>query len=86
MVVWTVSNVAAYPGGGPTEEVSQVESLVLTVGEAAKALGISRNVTYALVREGKLPSVRLGAKRLVIPRAALDRFLADASGMVVGHG
>lgn len=61
-----------------------MESLVLTVKEAAQALGISRNVAYSLVRQGRLPALRLGAKRLVIPREALERFLATSSDPTLG--
>jgi excisionase family DNA binding protein len=38
-------------------------------------LGISRNHGYKLVREGLLPLIRLGEKRLLIPRAALEKML-----------
>ena len=48
--------------------------LCVTVPEAAKMLGISRNFAYQLVREGKLPSVRFG-KRILIPIAALEKML-----------
>jgi excisionase family DNA binding protein len=51
--------------------------LCVTVPEAAEMLGISRNFGYKLVREGKLPVIRLGEKRLVIPIAALDRMLEE---------
>lgn len=56
-----------------------MERLVLSVTEAADALGLSRNVVYQLVRERRLPAIRLGAKRLVVPRVALERFLEAAS-------
>jgi excisionase family DNA binding protein len=45
--------------------------ITLSVDEAAQVLGISRGLTYELVRRGKLPAVRLG-RRIVIPRHALD--------------
>ena len=48
--------------------------LCVTVPEAAEMLGVSRNFAYQLVREGKLPSIRFG-KRILIPRAALERML-----------
>lgn len=48
--------------------------LCVTVPEAARMLGISRNFAYQLVREGKLPSIRLG-KRVLIPLAALEKML-----------
>jgi excisionase family DNA binding protein len=49
----------------------------LTVSEAGKALGISRGAAYESVRRGEIPAIRLG-KRLVVPRQALDRMLAEA--------
>ena len=48
--------------------------LCITVPEAAEMLGISKNFAYQLVREGKLPSIRFG-KRILIPRAALEKIL-----------
>lgn len=51
----------------------------MTVDEAARLLGVGRNLAYQAVREGQLPAIRLG-KRIVIPRAAV---LAMLEG---GHG
>ena len=51
------------------------ERLTMTISEAAKALGISRNLCYELARRGELPVIRLGEKRLVISRVALERML-----------
>lgn len=48
--------------------------LTISVTEAAKMLGISRNFAYELVREHKLPIIKLG-KRLLIPRVALVKML-----------
>ena len=42
----------------------------LTVAEAAKALGLSRNSVYEGVRRGEIPALRIG-RRVVIPRTAL---------------
>lgn len=53
-----------------------MEARTLTVDEAAKILGISRNLAYELVRLGQIPSVRLG-RRIVVPRAALERLLEE---------
>jgi len=54
-----------------------MDRLTLSVSEAARALGVSRNLAYELVRSGRLPSIKLGAKRIVISKTALDRFLAQ---------
>ena len=54
--------------------------LVLSVTEAAVALGISRAHAYELVARGQLPSLRLG-RRIVVPRRGLERLLdGDADG------
>lgn len=50
------------------------DRLTMTVQETAEALGISRNSAYQLVRQGEIPSVRLG-RRLVIPKQALTAWL-----------
>ena len=50
------------------------ERVLLTVEEAARRLGIGRTLAWRLVRDGELPSVRLG--RLVrIPEGALADWL-----------
>ena len=54
-----------------------VEPKTYTVRQTSKALDISLNATYAAVRAGEIPSVRVG-RRILIPRAALERWLASA--------
>lgn len=39
--------------------------LLLTVSETAKALGIGRTMTWALIRDGKLETKLIGRRRLV---------------------
>jgi hypothetical protein len=55
------------------------ERRTVSVEEAARELGISRALAYDLARTtgrlGGVPVVRLG-RRIVVPRAALDRVLA----------
>ena len=54
--------------------------LVLTVTEAAAALGISRTHAYELIARGELPSLRLG-RRIVVPRRGLERLVdGDTDG------
>lgn len=52
------------------------EKLTLSVPEAAKCIGIGRNLCYARVKTGEIPAIRIG-RRLVIPRAALEKLLAE---------
>ena len=47
------------------------ERLTLTPAEAAQELGISRILCYQLIREKRLPAVRISDRRLAVPRKAL---------------
>jgi excisionase family DNA binding protein len=58
-------------GGSKVKE----DRTVLTIPEAAKLLRISPLIAYKHARSGRLPSIRLG-RRVLVPRAALDKFLA----------
>ena len=49
----------------------------LTVREAAAYLHIGKNLCWLMVWEGKLPVIRFG-RRVLIPKAALDKMLAEA--------
>jgi excisionase family DNA binding protein len=51
-----------------------LDKLTLTVGEAAKLLGIGRQLAYDQVRTGRIPSIRVG-RRLLVPRRSLEKFL-----------
>jgi len=53
-------------------------SLTVTVPEAGEMLGISRNAASDCAARGEIPTIRLG-KRLVVPRAALERLLSGSS-------
>ena len=51
------------------------EKLVMDVKEVADALGISKILAYDLIRQGKIPSIRISARRLLVPKAALAKML-----------
>ena len=53
------------------------ERRFLTVLELAEYFRVSRRKAYELVSSGEVPSIRVG-NALRIPRAELDRQLADA--------
>ena len=61
----------------------EAEKLVLTVQQAAEVLGISRPTAYLAIQAGEIPHIRIG-RRILIPRAALERKLAEA-GSKNGH-
>lgn len=54
----------------------KTERLLLNVCEVAQMLGIGRNLAYELVRENKLPHIRLG-RRIFIPHEALHAWLRN---------
>ena len=59
----------------------------MTIGEAADMLGIGRSLAYEMARDGRLPTVALGARRYVVPLKAVEHLLdqsteaADAQSM-----
>lgn len=63
--------------GADAREVSQARrdlSPVMTVDEVAVELRISRGLAFAAVRDGTLPSVRVG-RRILVPRERLAAFV-----------
>ena len=72
-----VQNVVNNSGGGrrglPRHAVTE-KRLCISVPEVADMLGISRNLAYELVKRKELPVIKFG-KRLLIPRAALEKML-----------
>ncbi|MBA7659632.1 hypothetical protein ES703_67617 [subsurface metagenome] len=52
------------------------DKLTMSVEEAAKKLGIGRNLCYDRVKTGEIPVIKIG-KRLLVPRSALEKLLAD---------
>lgn len=59
----------------------KIERIVYTVEEAATLLGISRPQAYLGIGRGEIPHIRVG-KRILIPRAALDKKLTTAGSKV----
>ncbi len=60
--------------------MSESGALLVSVEEAARLLCISRNLAYELVRQGRLPHVRLG-RRVLIPRHGLEQWIAQEAGL-----
>ncbi len=50
---------------------------VVTVGEAAAILQISRGSAYQAAKTKQLPTIRIG-RRLLVPTAALERMLTGS--------
>ncbi len=60
-VLTKMSEATNQPGPGP----------FLTVKEAASLLGVSTRTVYGWIRDGRIPSVRLGPKLLRVPTEQL---------------
>ena len=54
------------------------ERKTVTVTEAAKVLGVSRNKAYEAAHRGEIPTIKIG-KRLLVPLAALERMLQEGA-------
>ena len=50
----------------------------LTVPQAARLLGIGRNLAYEAIKRGEIPNISIG-HRILVPRAGLERLLSEGS-------
>ncbi len=57
----------------------------MSVEEAAETLGLSQGIIYQQIREHQFPGVRIGAKRWVIPIAALRVLFAGEASKSIGN-
>ena len=53
--------------------------LTYTIKECSEMLGVSLSVCYEAARMGVIPVIRLGSRRLVIPRHAFHRMLKEGA-------
>jgi len=60
------------------------EKLTLKVEEAAKLLGIGRNLAYDRVKTGEIPVIKVG-RRLLVPRRALEKLLEQGQPVTPAH-
>ena len=61
-------------------ESSNEDSLILTPNQVRKYLSCSKGVLYDALRRGAIPSIRLSARKIVIPKAAFFRWLDEGGG------
>lgn len=61
-------------------ERAPVETLVYTVSETAALLGINRHTMYTYIKNGDIPSVRVGNKILVPKTAPIFQALREGQG------
>ena len=64
------------------EALSQVQATLMSSLDVARQLGITREAVSRLVRQGKLPGVKMG-RSYVIPRESVDSF---SNGYVPARG
>ena len=53
------------------------ERRTYSIPEAAQVIGISRSLAYQMASEGRLPVIRVGKTKCVIPKAALEQWFLD---------
>lgn len=57
-----------------TEPINELKAKeFLSVREAAKLLGCSRQILYTLIKSGKIKGVNIMTKKTIIPRSEIDR-------------
>jgi excisionase family DNA binding protein len=61
-----------------TSVPAPLERQALTIGEAAKRLGVHRETLRSAIERGEIPAARLGRRWLVLP-APLDDLLSQRS-------
>ena len=54
---------------------------ILTPSDVQRLLGIGRNATYELLASGKLQSIRITPRRLIVTKRALEAFLGLAANI-----
>lgn len=55
-------------------------ALLISVEETAQLLSVGRNTCYELIRQGRLPHIRLG-RRVLVPRFGLEQWLAKEASI-----
>lgn len=60
-------------------ERTEPERLALTVPEAARSIGCGPDLIRRLVKEGHLPTIPTGTRRVLIPVSALRSYVDSAA-------
>lgn len=82
-----VNTTAMLNGMGTTENTARLtlddlrrEGVTVSVERAGTYCGVSRSLAYQLARDGSLPTIKLGSRRVRVPTAALLRLLGAENG------
>lgn len=77
-----VINIPVRVPDNPPTEPAQPQKTMLSVEEAGKMLGVSRQIAYQLARRDDFPTLRIG-RRLLIPRNKLIEWVDNHCGQKV---
>ena len=55
---------------------------MITVKQLSQFLGIGKNLTYRLIREGKIPCIKLG-RNIRVPKSMLQIYLKKRTNNVI---
>jgi excisionase family DNA binding protein len=82
----TVSKAALPPMKPAPERNTVFESATMSVADASRVLGLSKNSTYRAINRGEIPSLRFG-RRIVVASHRLREMLGlDDSKKLDGSG
>lgn len=59
---------------------SNDEALVLTPEEVRRRLKISRSVLYSALAQGRIPSIRISPRKIIIPKHRFLEWLNEGGG------
>lgn len=59
----------------PTLDELRSGPATISIAQAARYLGVSRAYGYSMAREGRLPTIQLGPRRVRVPALALLKML-----------
>jgi len=52
--------------------------LAYSIVETAKLLGCCKDTVYAMVKQNRIPNRQIASRRWIIPKVALEKWLAEA--------
>lgn len=57
--------------------INKQETRVIAVSpnQAARMIGVGRNLVYQMIKAGEIRAIRLGERRLLVPLSELNRLL-----------
>ena len=70
----------------PRIKYPEGSDLAVTVKEAARILGVSEHLIWAMIKSGQLRSVKLGDRLRRVPRTAITELLEGKNGNATGSG